>query len=355
MGSVAISVFGRTPIDATQLINEIRLRADMQNTQFVTDTEILSYAVQSAYELYDFVIAEHEDYILSSFLYTVPPGSNLIPLTTVSDFAKFRGLDINLGGQFYTVHSFDWKDRNYYVAQNIALQLGGYVATRYRLQGNNLYLVPTDNAQNYQYRVWYTPQVPPLVLGTAASGTIQDISYTSQVAAAASNNINISYVGGAQAGDEQASVASDGVSITVQIQGGVSTAAQVAGAINNTQATNQLVLAAITGVSSNAEVTTGAVFLQGGTDDSEWVLPGFGWEEYIIVDGAIKCLRKEESDTTMLQQDKQFQLTRIRSALANRDDNEPIRISRVRRRWGYGYGMGWGGMGYGGGPDGGAW
>ena len=50
------------------------------------------------------------------------------------------------------------------------------------------------------------------------------------------------------------------------------------------------------------------------------VFDGFnGWEEYVVVDAAIKCLQKEESDTQALEVRKNRLIERIRSMAANRD------------------------------------
>jgi hypothetical protein len=54
-----------------------------------------------------------------------------------------------------------------------------------------------------------------------------------------------------------------------------------------------------------------------------------GWEEYVILDGAIKCLMKEESDVKLLVQMKGAQIDRIFRALQNKDAGEPLRISDV--------------------------
>jgi hypothetical protein len=54
-----------------------------------------------------------------------------------------------------------------------------------------------------------------------------------------------------------------------------------------------------------------------------------GWEEYAIVDSAIKCLQKEESDTQQLELKKMQLISRIDSIAANRDSGEPMRITDV--------------------------
>jgi len=56
-----------------------------------------------------------------------------------------------------------------------------------------------------------------------------------------------------------------------------------------------------------------------------------GWEEYVIVDSAIKCLQKEESDVTVLLTQKAFLLDRIEALSANRDAGSPESITDVYR------------------------
>lgn len=54
-----------------------------------------------------------------------------------------------------------------------------------------------------------------------------------------------------------------------------------------------------------------------------------GWEEYVIVDAAIKCLQKEESDVNVLLLQKQALIKRIESMAQNRDVDQPERITDV--------------------------
>lgn len=56
-----------------------------------------------------------------------------------------------------------------------------------------------------------------------------------------------------------------------------------------------------------------------------------GWEEYVIVDAAIKCLEKEESDTRALQARKAMLNQRIESAAGNRDAGFSPRITNTQR------------------------
>jgi hypothetical protein len=63
--------------------------------------------------------------------------------------------------------------------------------------------------------------------------------------------------------------------------------------------------------------------------DTDQLTNVLDFEEYIVVDAAIKCLTKEESDTSSLKQDKMFLLQRIEAMASNRDVSEPEVIANV--------------------------
>lgn len=54
-----------------------------------------------------------------------------------------------------------------------------------------------------------------------------------------------------------------------------------------------------------------------------------GWEEYVVVDAARKCLAKEESDTSFLVQEKEMLRQRIITMSARRDAGMPKSITDV--------------------------
>jgi hypothetical protein len=54
-----------------------------------------------------------------------------------------------------------------------------------------------------------------------------------------------------------------------------------------------------------------------------------GWEEYVIVDAAIKALQKEESDVSVLMAQKQALLLRINDMAQNRDAGSPEKVTDV--------------------------
>lgn len=59
-----------------------------------------------------------------------------------------------------------------------------------------------------------------------------------------------------------------------------------------------------------------------------------GWEEYVVVDAAIKALVKEESDVTAFAARKAGLLERLQGEITNRDAGSPATVSDVSRRRG---------------------
>lgn len=62
------------------------------------------------------------------------------------------------------------------------------------------------------------------------------------------------------------------------------------------------------------------------------VMPSFaGWEEYVVVDAAIKALSKEESDVAALMAEKAALVQRITSAAERRDAGAPAQVIDVEK------------------------
>lgn len=71
-------------------------------------------------------------------------------------------------------------------------------------------------------------------------------------------------------------------------------------------------------------------FVHLSADDDELYTEADRWVEYIIADAAIKCLLKEESDTSGLVAEKEEMTRRVRNMAANRDASAPQRVQDVR-------------------------
>jgi hypothetical protein len=207
-----------------QVREKVRERADMQNSTFVTDSELTGYINSSYAELYDLIIDRHgEDYYIS--FQDFAAGSGQSEFSLPGDFYKLRGVDLDPNtGQTITLKRFQFQERNRF--NNLNVIFDG--EARYSLRGNNLVLIPALNSTR-NVRLWYVPKPIELI----------------------SNNDTL-----------------DGIN---------------------------------------------------------------GWEEYVVVDAAIKCRVKEESDIQELLIAKQSLEMRINKMADSRDANEPVRITDTER------------------------
>lgn len=214
-----------------EIIEQVRRRADMENSEFVTDSEITDYINSSATELYDILVGKFEDYYtLDPVPFTINGGET--SYTLPSNFYKLRGVDKVFGsGDFAALQKFNFNQRN---RRNLSVQrpIVRNTSAQYRLMGNKLLITPADAAPG-QYRLWYIPQFAKLVDPT-----------------------------------------------------------------------------------DNLDVI-------------------FGWEEYVIIDAAIKCLQKEESDVSVLLSQKQDMLGRIEMMAENRDADLPDTITDIYKAGGF--------------------
>jgi len=212
-------------VTLTQLINSVRLKADMVGADFCDDTEITEYINKSIAELYDLLLTTTygDDYFVSSTNITLTGATTYSLTSNIPTFYKLKGVDIQDGGQWRTLRPFMFAERNR--QRNAAIDIIDQY--RYRLVGNNLQFETNAPPASGTIKVWY---VPAATLLTTGSDTF------------------------------------DGVN---------------------------------------------------------------GWEEYVVLDAAIKCLVKEESDVSALVKFKEDQLQRIMAAAPNRNAAEPQRVTDV--------------------------
>ena len=153
-----------------QLRTQARERADMENSDFISDSELTYYINQSYEELYYLLVARYEDYCTKESSETVAQGSSSFTLPT--DFYKLRGLDLALdsgGNNFTPVPRFNWTNWNISNA-NVSRLLSGQFNVSYRIVGDQMELVPTDSSQG-DYRMWYIPIYTPLVSNSDVATT----------------------------------------------------------------------------------------------------------------------------------------------------------------------------------------
>lgn len=216
-------------ITLATLRTDVRQRADMENSQFVTDAEVNGFISSSYGKFYDLLVTKFADYYVDDPIeFTLSAGEDSYTLT--STFYKILGLDLKVGNNEYRpLRIFTFEDRNHRSASDVLR--GIHPQVRYRILGNKIRFTPADRAQG-TYRLWQVPRAATL------------------------------------------------------------------------------------------------------SDDADTIDGINGWEEFIVLDAAIKCLSKEESDTSELTRQRNEIQKRIEDAAASRDIGQPERITDVSRNGG---------------------
>lgn len=138
-----------------------RQRADMVNSQFVTDAELDTYINNGLLELYDLVVNAFEDYFTLNTNFTVSSGDTY---TLPDNFYKLRGLDFSVNGTWSACREFEFNDRNKSQSGVNAL-LSPASLRSYRILGDTILLQPSQSATGL-YRLWYVPALTALSTGT---------------------------------------------------------------------------------------------------------------------------------------------------------------------------------------------
>ena len=143
-----------------------RQRADMTESQFVTDSEFNFYINGSYAELYDLLIQAYgNDYFAKTHEFQTTDDVDLYDLP--ADFYKLLGVDLRISpgaDGFISIRPFTFSERNRYATANAQTWIG-VTNLRYRLNGNKFWLTPSP-AQGQGIRLWYVPRVVALTSDT---------------------------------------------------------------------------------------------------------------------------------------------------------------------------------------------
>lgn len=141
----------------------VRQRADMVNSQFITDTEFNGWINASHAELYDILIQKFgADYLVAP-PYFITTTTALDAYALPTDFYKLLGVDVKVGDVWATLKPFAFSDRNRFAYFSAQPTIAGVpTVLRYRLRGNNLWLTPVPSAGTV-IRAWYAPRRADLV------------------------------------------------------------------------------------------------------------------------------------------------------------------------------------------------
>jgi hypothetical protein len=157
-------------ITLAEIKAQARQRADMLQSQFVSDGELTSYINSSLAELHDLLIAAYnEEYYMEEVQFT-SSGSITYPLPNGTNYAgapkfyKLRGVDVRQGASndWASLHRFNFNRRNQTYQGNV-LSTYGLPYLEYRITGQNLRLNRLPDA-NLTFRIFYYPTAQKLVL-----------------------------------------------------------------------------------------------------------------------------------------------------------------------------------------------
>lgn len=157
-------------ITLLELRNQCRQRCDMEDSDFVADAELTAYINSSIAELHDILIQSYgAEYAVKMASATLTAGQSSYLLSTIladSDFYKLNGVDVQSGGDWISLDSFNFEDRNRTTFSSEEL--------KYRLVGSSIIFTPAPDA--IPARIWYTPVATKLILSTDSLDDINQYS-----------------------------------------------------------------------------------------------------------------------------------------------------------------------------------
>jgi hypothetical protein len=149
-----------------ELRTRVRQRANMENSQFVTDAELNVYINEAIADLRDKMISKvGEDYFAADTLITLV--SNVEAYALPADFYKILYVEVKGDdGYYYKMRRFEVSERNFG-----ASPINYYIPDiRYRLRANQIVFTPQNLLGGRVVRLTYVPIPQEL---TANSDTLQ--------------------------------------------------------------------------------------------------------------------------------------------------------------------------------------
>jgi hypothetical protein len=303
-------------VTVSDLATRARRAADMEASAFVTDAEVRGYVNDGLTELWDLLVGAYgEDYFLQQSTFTLSGSAETVALP--SDFYKLRGVDLALSGTNYLpVNKYGWRRRNRGTWYPGGAQVGTFVDMEYRLEQGKVRFTPKAGG-SYGGRIWYVPTSPVLQLWNAIATT--DVS-------ASADTITI-------AGHGLRGNATVRLSSTTTLPAGLSAGTDYYVIVTDAD-TVQLATSEDGDAVDITDTGTGTHTLQSTYDGIN------GWEEYAVVWAAIKCLAKEESDTSAQERQLGRLRMRLEEMAEERDIGEPETVTDIYANEGMGGGWG---------------
>ena len=271
-------------------LSELRLlsrqRADMENSQFITDAEWRRMLNRSYAELYDLIVtsANSEDYFLKTGTITLVSGTQSYNLP--SDFYKSRGIDLNSGSNTIPLRRYNFSERNTGALYSVASDM------RYHIQANKIYFNPKPSGSD-TVTVYYIPSPRKFDEQTASA-----------ISTGSTTTWTVPSTHTFQADDTITGVGFTAADYNVN---------QTVSSVTATTVVTDLDSSAL------ADPTTYGK-LEGRFDFYS------GWDEYLILATAIAALVKEEADVAALFAMLQAVKERIIAVAEMRDLGEPTTV-----------------------------
>lgn len=166
-------------ITLLELKNQCRFRANMENSEFVTDAELITYINGSIAELHDILVQSYgNEYGVKKVTFNMVSGTesySLDTLITAKDFYKLQGIDAKVNSQSWiSLTPFNFNERNR--TQNSGIwERVGLTNLRYRIVGSDIMITPTPSS-TIACRLWYTPVATKLVQDTDSLDDVNQYS-----------------------------------------------------------------------------------------------------------------------------------------------------------------------------------
>jgi hypothetical protein len=143
----------------SDLILQVRQYADMVNSSFVTDSEILGMLNQAHQDAYLAVIKANEGYFVEDSSLAVTGETVSLPVTAF----KIVGVDHEINGRTVTMRRFNFQERNQVKSLPGSWRMAGFSKYRYCITGNKIRFMPIPDCA-FTATLYYIPFTPNLTL-----------------------------------------------------------------------------------------------------------------------------------------------------------------------------------------------
>lgn len=324
-----------------QLRAAVRQRADQVHSQFVADAELDGYVNESLYSLRDLLVTIYgADYYVEESTATTD-GTAFVDLP--SDFFKLLGVDLLVDSSRYvSLKQFNVTERN---RSSTALMPPLGTNVRYRLRANKLWLTPTPQS-GQTLRILYVPRLKPLIepvtITVSSVQTGDEVGISEYATVTAGSDFDIGATDEATASN-----------IIAALEDGDYPVSGDSPNYSFTQAGNVIYVTQEDVVNGSREWTSSNATTLAIGGGSPGTFPSYlgrdapplaqttsdgigGWLEYVILDAAIKCMAKEETDSRVLQAQIARVEKRINDSASNRDAGAPPTVADTSRTGAWG-------------------